>query len=119
MFFVFITLFYYQSPYQILLFGTAVYNGSVWTFSDMHYTQLSDDEHSEQRHRGNSVIKTEARMASPSITRSPLIYNQNKMAAQEGTTAAGAAAASAASSGSRDKPKGYGSNSTNGRYNEV
>lgn len=52
---------------QILLFGTAVYNGSVWTFSDMSYEQLSTEENEQVQAGG--IIKTEASMASPSISR--------------------------------------------------
>lgn len=48
---------------QILLFGTAVYNGSVWTFSDVSYAQLSANE-------GKIIaMQTEPNMTSPSITR--------------------------------------------------
>jgi hypothetical protein len=44
-----------------------VYNGSVWTFSDMQYSQLSQDEKAALA--GDSIIKTAPDMASPSITR--------------------------------------------------
>lgn len=48
---------------QILLFGTAVYNGSVWTFSDVSYAQLSANE-------GQMIkMQTEPYMTSPSIIR--------------------------------------------------
>jgi len=83
---------------QILLFGTAVYNGSVWTFSDVSYAQLA---------QADGIIKTEPHMASPSITRSTLIYKPSPTA----------------TSTDRDdqqhsnKPKNY--NSTGNRYNEV
>jgi hypothetical protein len=51
---------------QVLLFGTAVYNGSVWTFSDVQYSALSQDENGTP---SDSIIKTEPYMSSPSITR--------------------------------------------------
>lgn len=59
---------------QILLFGTAVYNGSVITFHDMQYSELTDEEKEEVEL--SAVIKTEYTMASPSMTRSPLVYQQ-------------------------------------------
>lgn len=44
-----------------------MYNGSVWTFSDMAYEQLSSDENAQVQAGG--LIKTEASMASPNISR--------------------------------------------------
>lgn len=63
---------------MILLLGTAIYNGSIITFSDMQYEQLSEEEANVMRKlekRSSSfAIRTEPSMASPSMTRSPLIY---------------------------------------------
>mmetsp|Transcript_1402 Transcript_1402/g.2285 ORF Transcript_1402/g.2285 Transcript_1402/m.2285 type:complete len:482 (-) Transcript_1402:241-1686(-) len=63
----------------LLLFGTAVYNGSVVTFSDMQYAQLSADEKEDLAKSASAdglggLIRTPSYMASPSITRSPLVY---------------------------------------------
>lgn len=49
-----------------------MYNGSVWTFSDMSYEQLSTEEN-EQLQAGG-IIRTEASMASPSISRYVRVY---------------------------------------------
>ncbi len=50
----------------MLLFGTAVYNGSVWTFSDVQYTALAQEEDGLTR---DSIIKTAPHLASPSLMR--------------------------------------------------
>lgn len=60
----------------VLLFGTAVYNGSIWTFdSASDYTPLSSQDGDSQPKKGD-LIQTSMAMASPSLTRSPLIYKQ-------------------------------------------
>mmetsp|Transcript_121409 Transcript_121409/g.238537 ORF Transcript_121409/g.238537 Transcript_121409/m.238537 type:complete len:433 (+) Transcript_121409:110-1408(+) len=89
----------------ILLFGTAVYNGSIWTFSDVQYSALAQGEDGVTE---NSIIKTEPSMASPSITRSPLVYHASP----------GGTARVRTSSINAKEQKGYGSNGTS-RFNEV
>jgi hypothetical protein len=66
--------------FQVLLFGTAVYDGAVKTWDDdVHYEQVSLDPHQDEI---ASVEITKAGtpilMSSPALTRSPLIYNAAK-----------------------------------------
>jgi drug/metabolite transporter (DMT)-like permease len=57
----------------ILFLGTAVYNGSVMVCDhENDYLPLGQDD--IDRHDISGVIKTELSMASPSMTRSPLVY---------------------------------------------
>lgn len=73
----------------MLLFGTAVYNGSIITFDDENstaYSRIDDmelgktqhdhDQNAASNHSQTGLIKTEKAMASPALQRSPLIYNQ-------------------------------------------
>lgn len=70
---------------KVLLFGTAIYNGSIITFDDENsnsYSPIEEMELGTTQH-GSSVphdttgfIKTEKAMASPALQRSPLIYKQ-------------------------------------------
>lgn len=52
----------------MLLFGTAFYNGSIKTFDDVSYEAIGGDD---VKSHG---MQTPVSMASPSLTRSPLIY---------------------------------------------
>ena len=60
-----------------------MYNGSVITFSDVEYESLATSESGRSAPQGqsNGIIKTELSMASPSLSRSPLIYKQLREAA--------------------------------------
>jgi len=60
----------------ILLFGTAVYNGSICTFNDEHAYRQIDGSHASSEQPASSMMKTSREMASPALTRSPLIYPQ-------------------------------------------
>lgn len=71
---------------QILLFGTAVYNGSIITFDDetsSAYQRINADEESPDKIRpADAFIQTEKAMASPALQRSPLIYKQLEQEAE-------------------------------------
>jgi drug/metabolite transporter (DMT)-like permease len=75
----------------VLLFGTAVYNGSIITFDDENskaYSLIDDMEigqtqhghvqNAAYNHSQTGLIKTEKAMASPALQRSPLIYQQQE-----------------------------------------
>lgn len=75
----------------MLLFGTAVYNGSIITFDDENstaYSRIDDMEIGQTQHghvhnaacshSQTGLIKTEKAMASPALQRSPLIYQQQE-----------------------------------------
>ena len=65
---------------KVLFLGTAIYNGSVMTCDNGYETiKLSGDIGEES---GKGIIRTTASMASPSLTRSPMIYAQQRKAEQ-------------------------------------
>jgi len=55
----------------ILLFGTAVYNGDIITFSDMTEITNTANNNAER-----NKIETGLAMASPSLLRSPFAYSE-------------------------------------------
>lgn len=55
----------------VLFFGTAVYNGSVAVCDDEYMALELEDEGLAGK---DDVIKTTLAMASPTLTRSPLVY---------------------------------------------
>ena len=68
----------------VLLFGTAVYNGSIITFDDetsnaysrIDAMEMGATQHGTTSSSQSGLIKTEKSMASPALQRSPLIYRQ-------------------------------------------
>ena len=72
--------------FQVLFLGTAIYNGSVMMCDKGYETiKLTGDIGEES---GKGIIRTTASMASPSLTRSPMIYAQQRKAEQAKIAAA-------------------------------
>ena len=66
----------------ILFLGTAVYNGSVYTCDNGYETIKIAGVAVDNEDSGKGIIRTPASMASPSLTRSPMIYAQQRKAEQ-------------------------------------
>jgi hypothetical protein len=65
----------------VLFLGTAVYNGSIVT-CDNGYESIDAGPDEKEDRSGKGYIKTPMTMASPSLTRSPMIYAQARKAEQ-------------------------------------
>mmetsp|Transcript_2960 Transcript_2960/g.3101 ORF Transcript_2960/g.3101 Transcript_2960/m.3101 type:complete len:432 (+) Transcript_2960:153-1448(+) len=65
----------------VLFLGTAVYNGSIAT-CDNGYESIDAGPDEKEDRSGKGYIKTPMTMASPSLTRSPMIYAQARKAEQ-------------------------------------
>lgn len=62
--------------------GTAIYNGSVYTCDNGYETIKIAGGEVDIDNSGKGIIRTPASMASPSLTRSPMIYAQQRKVEQ-------------------------------------